>query len=135
MNFILLLFLPESPKFLLAQGRDAEALKTLEEIFVRNSNSNEEGTYPVKYVYLGENQLAIGQDVSFFKLVWNQTVPLFKSPLLINTAKTSFIMFSLLSVSSGFFMWVPEILNKSLDYKEREMFVCDVINEVMTLKM
>ena len=131
MNFILLLFLPESPKFLLAQGRDAEALKTLEEIWRRNSNT---GPYPVKYVYLGENQLPTSK-VSFFNLVWNQTVPLFKSPLLINTVKTSFIMFSLLSVSSGFFMWVPEILNKSLDYKEREMFVCDVINEVMTLKM
>lgn len=132
MSFILLLFLPESPKFLLAQGLDAEALVTLEKVFERNSNT--EDSYDVKFVYLGESQL-VQQNVSFLKLVWNQTIPLFKSPLLLNTMKTSFIMFSLLSVSSGFFMWVPEILNKSLDYKEREMLVCDVINEVMTLKM
>ncbi|CAO1380512.1 unnamed protein product [Diamesa serratosioi] len=132
MNSVLLFFLPESPKFLLAQGRDAEALKTLQKIHARNSNSN--SFYDVKSVYLGES-LLVQQNVSFLTLVWNQTIPLFKPPLLLNTVKTSFIMFSLLAVSSGFFMWVPEILNKSLDHKERGMFVCDVINEVLNLKM
>lgn len=132
MNFILFFFLPESPKNLLAQDRKDEALKALEYIFLKNSSTK--GSYPVKFVYLVENQL-VKNNVSFFKLVWNQTVPLFKSPLLLNTVKTSLIMFSLLSVSSGFFMWVPEILNKSLDHKERRMLVCDEINEVMTLKM
>lgn len=130
---ILLYFLPESPKFLLAQGKHDEALKILEEIYQQNKKSR--SYFPVHSIVL--NELLAKQSAmqpSFFRQVWNQTSPLFKAPLLINTLRTSFVMFSLFAASSGFFMWTPDILNKLLDYRGQNFTVCHVIDEVVKLK-
>ena len=43
---------------------------------------------------------------------------------------TSFLMFSLFAASSGFFLWVPSILNNLMETKNQTMAVCDVINIV-----
>lgn len=130
---ILLCFLPESPKFLLAQEKHDEALKILQDIYRRNRRTD--GAYPVHNIIL--NELLAKKEtetVSFLRQVVQQTSPLFKPPLLINTARTCFIMFSLFAASSGFFMWTPDILNKLLDHRNQDQTVCQVIDDVVKLK-
>jgi hypothetical protein len=130
---LLLFFLPESPKFLLAQERHDEALKILASIYRRNRGN--ESAYPVDKIFLDEFVVKRQTErPTFFKQVWLQTSPLFKTPLLSNTLKTSFVMFSLFAASSGFFMWTPDILNKLLEYRDQNYTVCHVIDEVIKLR-
>lgn len=130
---VLLCFLPESPKFLLAQEKHDEALKILKEINRRNRKPD--SIYPVIAISLNELLLEkSSQTLTFRQQVVKQTSPLFKPPLLVNTIRTSFIMFSLFAASSGFFMWTPDILNKLLDYRDMNYTVCDVIDEVVKHK-
>lgn len=129
----LLFFLPESPKFLLAQEKHDEALKILSNIYRRNKKAD--SIYPVDKIWLDEFLVKRQTErPSFFRQVLQQTSPLFKSPLLFNTLQTSFVMFSLFAASSGFFMWTPDILNKLLDYKDQNYTVCHVIDEVIRLR-
>lgn len=134
---VLMIFLPESPKFLLFQEHHDKALKVLEKIYQWNNKTS--SVYPVSKIDLNEMLLkkptgrAVGKP-SFLKLVWKQTSPLFKSPLLFNTIRTSFVMFSLFAASSGFFMWVPDILAKLIDYKDQHLSVCEVIAEIIGQK-
>lgn len=130
---ILMFFLPESPKFLLAQGKHDEAIKILKGIYQRRKKRG--NVFPVHKIVLNElltNKTTEHQ--GFFNQVWQQTSPLFKSPLLINTVRTSFIMFSLFAASSGFLMWTPDILNKLQDYRDRNYTVCHVVDEVIEIK-
>ena len=130
---ILLFFLPESPKFLLAQDKHDEALLILRNIYRLNKNT--QSAYPVDTIWLDEFMVKKQTEkLTFCRQVWLQTSPLFKSPLLVNTLRTSFIMFSLFAASSGFFMWMPDILNKLLDYRGQNYTVCHVIDEVVTLR-
>lgn len=129
---ILLFFLPESPKFLLAQGKHDEALKILQNIYRWNKTSD---TYPITQICLNELLTKRSSEVtSFGKQIWRQISPLFKSPLLSNTLRTSFVMFSLFAASSGFFMWTPDILNKLQEYRDQNYTVCHVIDDVIKMK-
>lgn len=130
---LLLFWLPESPKFLLAQEMHDEALKILKEINRRNKKT--ETAFPVHAINL--NELCLKKEYvpkSLPRQVWAQTSPLFKPPLLINTLRTSFIMFSLFAASSGFFMWTPDILNKMIDFGLQNVTVCEVIHEMVRLR-
>ena len=130
---VLMSFLPESPKFLMVQEHHDEALKVLEKIYKWNNKTS--SAYPVSKIDLNEMLLKKkSEKPAFLKLVWEQTSPLFKSPLLFNTIRTSFVMFSLFAASSGFFMWVPDILAKLLDYKAQNLSVCGVITEIIGQK-
>lgn len=130
---ILLCFLPESPKFLLAQGKHDEALKVLENIYQQNKKTR--SAFPIPSIILNELLIkTTSVQPSFVRQVWDQTSPLFKSPLLSSTLRASFVMFSLFASSSGFFMWTPDILNKLLDYRGQNYTVCHVIEEVVKLK-
>lgn len=130
---ILLFFLPESPKFLLAQGRHDDALEILQDIYRRNRKRV--SAYPINHIILDE--FLVRREIerfTFCQTVWRQTSPLFKSPLLINTIRASFIMFSLFAASSGFLMWTPDILNKLLEHRNQNKTVCQVIDDVISLR-
>lgn len=133
MVMILLCFLPESPKFLLAQEKHDDALKILEKIYRQNRRTV--SSFPVHSIVLNELLLEKSREnLSFFTQVWRQTSPFFKPPLLSTTLRTSFVMFSLFAASSGFFTWTPDILNKLQDYRGQNYTVCHVIDEVVKLK-
>lgn len=130
---VLMFFLPESPKFLLAQGKHSEAIIILKGIYQQRKKPG--SVFPVQKIVL--NELIAkkeNEDLGFFHQVWQQTSPLFKPPLLSNTLRTSFVMFSLFAASSGFFLWMPDILNKLQDYRDQNYTVCHVVEEVIELK-
>lgn len=130
MATLLLCFLPESPKFLLAQGRHDEALSILKSIHQMNYGKGK--FFQVDNIYLNETLLMKEQRrISVLRQIWEQTSPLFKSPYLISTLQTIFTMFSLFAGSSGFFLWTPDILNKLHDQNDGQHSVCDVVDKVM----
>lgn len=124
-----LLFLPESPKFYLAQNEHDKALEVMRTIFSWNTKARPED-YPIEYIELDETFAHTRKNKSFFKLMWHQTIPLFKTPFLIDTARTAFLMFSLFAASSGFYMWTPDILNTMMKTNQTESTVCSIIDKV-----
>jgi VNT family MFS transporter (synaptic vesicle glycoprotein 2) len=126
-----LFHLPESPKFLLYQDRHDEALRILQDIYKANTGSTYFSILKISIDEQLVNRIELGKG-NIFKLLWTQTSPLFRSPLLKHTWKLSFIMFSLFAASSGFYMWTPEILNRMIDHGG--MSVCDVIDTVIGSK-
>ncbi|KAI8421234.1 hypothetical protein MSG28_008293 [Choristoneura fumiferana] len=87
-----MLFLYESPKFLLSRDRDGQAL-TLDT------------------VYLEEPLQLVNSGASFLRKMWDQTAPLFKPPLLKNNLKLYYILLCAYMTSTGYTMWVPTMTN------------------------
>jgi MFS transporter, VNT family, synaptic vesicle glycoprotein 2 len=123
--------LPESPKYLIVRKNQSDkALEILKKIHKLNTRHT---LFPVSQIdTASENLLFSPQNKSIFTILWTQTSPLFKRPLVANTWKISYLMFSLFAVSSGLFMWIPEILNQILEYPNYS--VCEVIEKIIDSK-
>lgn len=104
-----LVFLKESPKFLLSKQRHEEALLVLRTIFHSNTR-HRKAAYSVTQVYLDET-LAPSTETSILKKIWNQTAPLFKPPLLKNSAILYYLLLCAFMTSTGYTMWVPTMTN------------------------
>ena len=149
---IALLSLPESPKYLLAKGRDAEALNIFREIFHKNTGLYP-SEYPIEHVKV-ERQ--INRSRSNFNQIISNTLTLFKKPLLWvtvmmlyskcynkfrckdNSVSTTsyFISFPVnFSIQFGYYglwLWFPELFNKLNiyynDHKNETVSVCEITN-------
>lgn len=109
---VMLIYIPESPKYTFAQGDESRTLLILQTMFVRNTGKSA-SEYEVKSIEKDKEfvQSAV-QHSNFFKFMWTQTVPLFKSPHLRNTLTACFLQFTICITSNGFYTFFPEILNK-----------------------
>ncbi|KAH9628102.1 hypothetical protein HF086_018318 [Spodoptera exigua] len=133
LGIIFMIFLQESPKYLLSRGRDEEALKVLKIIYEYNSGENMEN-YPVKEVYLNETTADNSAGISLLKKIWNQTAPLFKPPLLKNSAILFYLLLSAFTTSTGFTMWVPTMTNAYFtgDESHHGRTFCEVASQSAT---
>lgn len=129
-------FLPESPKFVLGQGKHAETYQILQKMNRLNNGKNSELELfeIVEEIESIENRkriLAIADSrYPFLASVWHQTAPLFKKPYLSSTLLVCLIQFSIFYTSQGFNVFYAEILNKmalNTDNNQRGM-MCDIIN-------
>lgn len=68
------------------------------------------------------------------KLVWNQTITLFKKRFICNTFKTSFTMGAIFFASSGLYLWTPDILSKMVQNRNGTMTTCDAVNLALETK-
>ncbi|CAH2040156.1 unnamed protein product, partial [Iphiclides podalirius] len=102
-----MVFLHESPKFLLSKGRNEDALRVLEKI----SHHNSKEQFRVSSVYLEETTVPVNPDTSFMRKMWNQTAPLFKPPLLRNSLILYFLLLCAYMTATGFTMWVATVTN------------------------
>lgn len=127
-----LLFLTESPRYLLAHDRHDEAVQVMQTIYKRN-NGNSTETYPIKSIELDNIVDPTALKLTWTQKIYNQTVPLFLQPHGFNTLRTSFLMFSLFAASSGFFMWVPEILSKLIK-QHHDVTVCEIVPDIFASK-
>lgn len=137
LSFLIISFLPESPKFVLSQGKQAEAYQILQKIN-RVNNGKGSPLEPFEIVEESEsieNRQRIMDTKSgrfpFLSSVYIQTAPLFKSHLY-PTILLCFIQFCVYSVTNGFAMFLPEILNRMAmrtdDYLHQRAMMCNVIN-------
>ncbi|KAF9423078.1 hypothetical protein HW555_001382 [Spodoptera exigua] len=119
---VLMVFGPESPKFLVSQGKMDEALKVLQDIYV--GNKKDAGEFPIKRLMVPPHDT---EKKTFFKSLRVQSVPLFKPPYLKWFALNSFLMFGVFSVLNGLYMWVPDVLNRVMTGGGEDKTACDVI--------
>lgn len=109
---VMLIYIPESPKYTFAQGDEERTLKILQTIYVRNTGKSA-NEYEVKTIEKDKEFLeSAARNSSFLKFMWTQTVPLFKPPHLKNTLTACFLQFTICLTSNGFHTFFPEILNK-----------------------
>ncbi len=131
---VMIIYIPESPKFTFAQGDEARTLQILQTIYARNTGKLA-SEYQVKHITKDvEFVEATVRNSNFFKFMWTQTVPLFKRPHLKNTLTACFLQFTICLTSNGFFTFFTEILNKvylwlASDPLHMTSTVCQIIDQ------
>lgn len=128
----------ESPKFVLVQGKSAEAYEILQTVY--RINNGKSSTFE-KFDILEdtesiENRKRIHENTQgrfpLLKSIWTQTAPLFKPPYLFSTVLICLIQFPIFMTGTGFFMFFAVVLNKMAtnvnDTINERIMMCDVIN-------
>lgn len=142
----LLLYLPESPKFLLSQGRMEDALAIFRGIYVTNTGKSADH-YPVKELLIDEKLKGELEDVKkpiknkYKRMLYNimdNSKQLFMSPILKFTTISITINFTFHIGYYGLMMWFPELFNRFDEYTRahpdaEEASVCQVTNYVVSL--
>jgi len=121
--------LPETPKYLLVQGRGDESLEVLRSIFANNSG-RDPSEYPVKEVALESGGVSLSDVHGFLdavRLVWHQTVPLFYRARLWHTLNICCIQFIIYFLAQGIFMWFPTILDELGTRNGENTLLCTVL--------
>lgn len=139
----MLIFLPESPKFVLGQGDEFVTYKILRKIhrmnaFGKCNTVTEFELFEIieepESIANRKRQLEYSQNsrFPFLASVWTQTIPLFRPPYLLSTIILCGVQFSLYAISSGFFMFFADILNRMAinlkDIADPRIPMCEVIN-------
>ncbi|XP_075976263.1 synaptic vesicle glycoprotein 2B-like [Anticarsia gemmatalis] len=122
---LILLFLPESPRFLLAaKGPDA-ALPVLAKMYEWNYGGSEED-FPVKKLASSSEE---ARSSGFSGAVKNVGL-MFKAPLLRCVFISHISMFTVFMLSSGLYVWVPDILNSILrSPSSQNITICQIIKD------
>lgn len=105
-----MLFIPESPKYTFTQGDEEKTLKILKYAHEMN---NMKGEFNITSLHKDDEFGKLKQTEKKgnpLRSVLNQTVPLFKHSLF-SITRASFLQFSSYFVSSGFWVFFPEISN------------------------
>lgn len=117
--FVMLIFLPESPKFVLGQGEKSNAYEILRQIHRMNAGKSAEFeafemTEEPESIENRRLQLECAQKgrCPFLASVWMQTRPLFRAPYLLATIILYGIQFSIYWTSNGLFMFFADISNR-----------------------
>lgn len=119
--------IPESPRFDLSQGRQAETIATLQFIHRVNNGKNAEPlqidgivedveVMTTKTKDLNENASKIGRILHSMKV---QTLPLFMAPHWKKTFIACAIQFGIFTSSNGMYMFFPLILNRMADFTDQ----------------
>lgn len=138
LSAIALLFLPESPKFVLGQGNKEAAYEILKKMNRWNNGKNEpfEEFEIIEETEAIENRQRIlaNKDSRFplLKTIWDQTAPLFKTPYLKTTILICTIQFGIYLTNQGFAMFFAEIINKMSDnvddFYDQRVMMCDIVS-------
>lgn len=126
--------LPETPKYLLVQGRGHESMEILRTIFATNSG-RDRAEYPVREVALESGGASLGDVHGFLdavRLVWHQTVPLFYRSRLWHTLNICITQFLIYFLAQGIFMWFPTILDVLGTRNGEDTLLCGVLQGLDT---
>lgn len=124
---LLLLKLPESPKFLYQSGKFDETLKIMKRMYSSNSGKPEY-TFPVlsldeKMVLISDNEKK-----SVLKELAEQIAPLFKPPLLTYTFVICFLQAAAFAFSAGVYVWYPNIVKQISNSGKVGVTVCEALS-------
>lgn len=128
--FLMLLYPPESPKFVLAMGNSDEAVKILSRVYQANGCGKKE-EYPVKEIApdsIGSNLADCCSVQDVLKMIWKQTWPLFVPPYLGNMLMLCYLSFGLYGVAHGIFMWYPQMLALYHENMNLPITTCEAIH-------
>ncbi|KOC59533.1 Synaptic vesicle glycoprotein 2B, partial [Habropoda laboriosa] len=132
---------PESPKFLVSQGKTEEALAILRKIYALNTGHHED-EYPVKILLPDDTMNSHNDKASFaasgvltelLKNIWQQMRCLGSPPLLKYALLCCCIYFANMFGYYGFGLWLPELFNRFENYHNlhpnRTASVCKLMHE------
>lgn len=137
LSFLIITFLPESPKFVLDQGKPHEAYRILQKMNRMNKGKNSK--LEAFDIYMDDetnekhqkNGDAIKRKkLSLMESVSVQTIPLFKSPYLFRTLLICVIQFTVFFTCQGLNVFFTEISNRlavNSNHTDR-MMMCDILN-------
>lgn len=137
---VALFYVPESPKFVLSQGRQEETIAILQSVYRSNVGAKAEPLVIPSIIEELESiarrerneQEHSGTAVRILKAMWTQTTPLFQSPNLKRTLIACTMQFGIYTTSNGMYMWFPEILNRLADFMEsnpgRHTDLCHILS-------
>lgn len=127
-SFLLISRMPESPRFLMLQGKLHKAKEVLDKIFVTNTGKRKE-EFSVKvldvtpeadhYYFRGENHSCWSRISNMASGVYKQHKILLKGRSLFNITTTCIIDFCLIMVYFTMILWVPEVLNRQKSYYDK----------------
>lgn len=124
---LLLLKLPESPKYLYQCGEFDETLRIMKSIYSRNLGKSED-TFPVlsldEKIILESNKARS----SIFEGLTQQIVPLFQPPLLNYTFVVCFLQAGAFAVSAGIYVWYPDIIKQISNSGKTGITVCEALS-------
>lgn len=142
---IILLFFPESPRYLLSQGDEKGALAVFRRIFTSNTDQPAD-RFPFTNLELDDDMVRVhadkaasvcGRVASVLRKVARQTKMAFSGSLLRPTLLMIVINFSIQFGYYGLWLWFPELfsrLEKHYEvYPNVTQTLCQIINENQTL--
>ncbi|XP_030378898.1 synaptic vesicle 2-related protein [Scaptodrosophila lebanonensis] len=132
LSVIGLCLLPETPKYQLVQGNGEGALETMRTIFAQNTG-RPKSEFPVQLLTVedsGSSLSSINGVCDAFRLVWQQTVPIFYRSRVFHTLNLCIIQFFVYGIAQGIFMWFPTILNELNGNSEGSSHLCTVLQAV-----
>lgn len=136
---------PESPKFLVSQGKTDEALEVLRTIYAVNTG-RDKSEFPVKEL-LSDAVFKVEKDkaplsssdvlTELIKNIWWQLRTLASPPLLKYASLLWMIYFTNMFGYYGFNLWQPELFNRFENYHQSHpnasVTVCELIHDTQTL--
>ncbi|KAJ8719338.1 hypothetical protein PYW08_011513 [Mythimna loreyi] len=122
MGSLMTCFLHESPKFLANMGETDKALDVLTAMY--EANNGKGSVYPVKSLMKVDRP---DRTISFWDSVVQQTVPIFKPPLLWRSLQL-FLLFSICCATNNvFFVWFPTMVNSFFTTVSEDTSFCERI--------
>ncbi|KAL0124803.1 hypothetical protein PUN28_006574 [Cardiocondyla obscurior] len=142
---IVTLMYPESPKFLVSQGRTDEALAILRKIYAVNTG-RDESEFPVKEL-LSDAMFEMEKDktpqsstdglIVLLKNIWWQLRTIASPPHLKYASLLWIIYFTNMFGYYGFNLWQPELFNRFENYHQSypnaSVTVCELIHDMQAL--
>lgn len=137
LSFLIISFLPESPKFILDQGKPNEAYRILQKMNRLNNGKHAkleafeiymDGETNEKHQKNGDTKKR--KQLSLMESVSIQTIPLFQSPYLTRTLLLCTIQFMVFFTCQGLNVFFTEISNRlavNSNHTDR-MMMCDILN-------
>ncbi|XP_059054615.1 synaptic vesicle glycoprotein 2C-like isoform X2 [Achroia grisella] len=120
-----LLFLPESPRFLLASRGPDAAMSVLAKMYAWNRGASVDN-FPVEKILT----VSLESQKTGFVGALKNIMLMFRPPLLRCVLISHVSMFAVFMLSSGLYVWVPEILNNILQStSDRSITICEIIHE------
>ncbi|XP_050678014.1 putative transporter svop-1 [Leptidea sinapis] len=121
----ILAWLPESARYLLSAKGPDKALPVLARMYACNKGMGVDN-YPVERIITSSTEAK--QSSGFVGAVKNLTL-MFQAPLLRCVLISNTSMFAVFMLSSGLYMWVPDILNSVMsDTSAEDITICQIIH-------
>ncbi|CRK86896.1 CLUMA_CG000718, isoform A, partial [Clunio marinus] len=129
---VMIVLIPESPKFAYSQGDEPETLKILRRIYRLNYRKSIL-LYEVKSIVKDDefNSRVQARPKGFLNFMWSQSLPFLKGHHLRNIMTASFIQFSVCNAANGFWTFFPEFMNNISTWKESSRdsaTICEIYN-------